>query len=228
MTNYGDLARAAERLGLTARGGFHPQHGDDVPPLPDGGAPGTLVLLGFVARGGFDRFATSAEAGDGEPDPLDRWSRLRIGGLAAAFAGVPLFPFGGPPWHPFQRWAQRSETVYPSPLGLLIHPDWGLWHSWRGAVALRERLELPSRDERPSPCASCSGRPCLSACPVGAFSGTGYDAAGCRAHLAGRDGGECMAEGCLARRACPVGRDHAYAAAQASFGMAAFRRAGAV
>ena len=31
-----------------------------------------------------------------------------------------------------------------SPLGILIHPDWGLWHSYRGALAFRERLDLPA------------------------------------------------------------------------------------
>ena len=37
----------------------------------------------------------------------------------------------------------RAEAVAPSPLGILIHPDYGLWHAYRGALAFAERLALP-------------------------------------------------------------------------------------
>ena len=33
-----------------------------------------------------------------------------------------LYPFGGPPYWPFQRWAKRAEPMHASPLGLLVHP----------------------------------------------------------------------------------------------------------
>jgi Fe-S-cluster-containing hydrogenase component 2 len=89
-----------------------------------------------------------------------------------------------------------------------------------------ERLMLPTAAApRPSPCASCAGRPCLRACPVGAFTAGGYDAAACRAHLHTLSGQECVIQGCRARAACPVGRGHAYAGAQAQHHMRAFARA---
>src|SRR4030095_137820 len=49
------------------------------------------------------------------------------------------------------RWAMRAEAVAPSPLGILIHPDYGLWHAYRGALAFAERLALPPRGARPLP-----------------------------------------------------------------------------
>ncbi len=202
--------------GLAVRGAFHP--------TPDDGlAGGTLVLLGFAGGVGWSAFAASPEAADGVRDPLDRWSRRVIDGLAAAVGGAALYPFAGPPWHPFQRWAQRAEPVHPSPLGILIHPDWGLWHSYRGAIALPARIALPPPDRRPSPCAACSDRPCLAACPVGAFSLAGYDVAACAAHILAPPGAACLAAGCAARLACPVGAAHRYGAAQAGFYMRAFR-----
>lgn len=205
--------------GLACRGALHPDHGD----LPI--EVRTLVLVGFTGRESWAGFVSSPEATDGKPDPLDRWSRRTIGAIATTFGATALFPFDGPPWAPFQRWAQKAEPVYPSPLGMLIHPDWGLWHSWRGALALQQTLVLPERDRRASPCESCADKPCLTACPAGAFTASGYAVAACVSHLDGSRGSDCMAQGCRARRACPVGAAHRYAPNQAGFHMQAFRKA---
>ncbi len=218
------LDQAAASAGLALRGGFHPAAGDGVPALPDGRPVATLMLLGFVGGSGWDRFAAAPEATDGQADPLDRWSRRIIGALAARSDAVALFPFGGPPYLPFGRWAQRSEPVYPSPLGLLIHPDWGLWHSYRGALGFAEALDLPAPDRRVSPCIGCP-QPCLAACPVKAFGPAGYDVPRCVALLDGPAGDDCLRGGCLARRACPVAPDRRSAPAQAAFHMAAFHAA---
>jgi hypothetical protein len=214
------------REGLVPLGAFHPLPEDGVPAQPDGRPSRTLVLAGNVGGSLWARFSASPEAADGRPDPLDRWSARVIGALAAAAGGLAVFPFGGPPYLPFQRWARRGAPLAQSPLGMLIHPDHGLWHAFRGAIALPEALPLPAVEARPSPCDSCAGRPCLAACPVGAFTATGptasYDVAACAAHVAAPAGRDCLNNGCRARRACPVGRDWHYPPAQARFHMAAF------
>ena len=156
--------------------------------------------------------------------PLDRWSRRVIKALARELGGKALFPFDGPPFLPFQRWAQQAESVYSSPIGLLIHPYYGLWHSYRGAIGLCEALVVPEPVAVPSPCESCAGRWCLKACPVGAFSDASYDVAACAGYLKSAAGADCMATGCQARRACPVGAEHAYGPNRRSFFMAAFLR----
>jgi hypothetical protein len=158
-------------------------------------------------------------------DPLNRWSTRVIGGLAVRFGAHALFPFGAPPHQPFIAWAKRGEPVAESPLGLLIHPDHGLWHAYRGALAVAEQLALPPSDTRSRPCDLCIERPCLAACPVGAFTAPGYDVAACAGHTSVPTDADCLDIGCRARRACPVGREAQYGPGQARFHMAAFLEA---
>jgi ferredoxin len=207
---------------LAVRGAFLPAPGDTVPPLSDGTPVGTLMLLGTVGRGQWPAFAASPEAADNRADPLDRWSRRVIGALAIALGARPLYPFEGPPWLPFQGWAMKAEPVHRSALGMLIHPQWGLWHSYRGALAFAGRWALPARAPVPSPCDGCAAKPCLTACPVGAFGAERYDVDACAGHLRGSEGGDCLDRGCRARRACPVGAAHGFGAEQAAFHMRAF------
>ncbi len=216
------ILSAIRRSGLVPRGAFRLEDGERHGALSD---VRTIVLAGVAGREGWDAFAASTEARDGIDHPLDRWSRRVIGALARDLGATALFPFGGPPFWPFQQWARRSEPVHPSPIGLLIQPRYGLWHSYRGALAFREALVIPKPEAVPSPCESCEGRWCLNACPVGAFSGSGYDVAACAGHLEDPAGADCMSAGCRARRACPVGAEHAYGPEQANFTMRAFLRA---
>jgi hypothetical protein len=216
-----DVRAAIEVRGLSYRGAFHPTADD----LPDGNYIGTLVLAGFAGNSDWRYFKDSGEAGDGAPEPLDRWSLRVVGALALDLGATAMFPFIGPPWLPFLRWARKAEPLHPSPLGMLIHPDWGLWHSWRGALAFRERVELPAPDRRLSPCDRCRDKPCLTTCPVAAFKPNNYDVAACVAHIETARGADCMDVGCRARRACPIGAAHRYNPDQANFHMRAFRNA---
>jgi len=213
---------AIEAAGLAPRGAFALDAAEAAGALA---GVRTIVLVGVVGGRGWDAFAASPEARDGLDDPLDRFSRRAIGGLAAALGAVALYPFGDPPHWPFQRWALRAEPVHPSPVGLLIHPTYGLWHSFRGALGFSGAMDLPKVGSRPSPCLACIEKPCLGACPAGAFAAAGYDVPACLRHLGAPAGTDCMERGCLARRACPVGADHAQGPAQASFAMRAFLRA---
>lgn len=168
----------------------------------------------------------SFEASDWQGDhPLEAWSRAVLDPIAASVGGIAVYPFGGPPYHPFIRWAQRAGPVYPSEIGMLIHPDHGLWHAYRGALLLPDRLELPPRDERPRPCDTCADKPCRTTCPVNAFSAEGYDVPACVDYVDTAPGNDCASHGCAARRACPVGTEYVYEPEQAAFHMAAFARA---
>lgn len=218
---------AAEQRGLALRGGFHPDEAEAVPVLISGRRPRTILLLGNVDARMWQAFSASPETqvlsdAEAELGPLDRWSLRVITELATELEAEPVFPFGGPPYFPFQRWALKSEPVWPSPLGMLIHRDFGLWHAYRGALCFAEELALPALEAASSPCESCSDRPCLSSCPVGAFGAGGYDVPRCAGHLATPAGADCMTLGCRARRACPIGVSSRYEPEQAEFHMSAF------
>lgn len=220
LVDIAAIERPLAELGMIARGAFHPERDDDVP-----GDPGTLVLVGNAGPGMWGAFEAARKRRRDSANPLDDWIRDTLTGIACELGATPLFPFDGPPFLPFQRWAQRGGPVHASPLGILIHPDYGLWHAYRGALAFAERLDLPPPDTRPSPCETCADKPCLSACPVDAFGPDGYDVPACIAHIAVEAGADCMELGCRARRACPVGTGYVYEPDHAAFHMAAFRAA---
>ena len=184
--------RAISQSGLVPRGAMRLEDSERDGELAD---IRTIVLAGMVGNEGWEAFAGSTEARDGAEHPLDRWSQRVIGAIARELGAKALFPFGGPPFLPFQQWAQRAEPVHPSPIGVLIHPRYGLWHSYRGALGFREALAIPEPAAVPSPCESCAGRWCLKTCPVGAFSEGGYDVAACAGHLKSAAGADCMSRG---------------------------------
>ena len=209
-----EAAASGERLQIL--GAFHPESGDDAPE-----GTGTIALLGPKEPGFWKHASGSAEFADGRPHPLDRWSRRVISAIAREFNAAALFPFGGPPYRPFAAWALRTGRCWTSPIAFLVHDEAGLMVSFRGALALKARLELPlPRGSRP--CDDCEERPCTAACPAGVLDESGYDAAGCRSFVGSHEGSSCLEKGCEARRACPVSKRHARSHAQSRFHQEAF------
>ena len=181
----------------------------------------TIVLLG--ADGGFwDALCAAPEMA--HPDPVDRWSERVVGQLAADLGAEALFPFGGPPYQPFIRWAYDSGRAWQSPTGMLVHDQAGMMISFRGALRFARDLGW-ARPDGQSPCDTCATRPCETACPVGALSvGAQYDVPACHAFLDSADGAECMQAGCAVRRACPVSQSFARPEAQSAHHMRYFHR----
>jgi hypothetical protein len=215
-----EIERQLDEAGLAPRGGFHPRPRDGVPDVAPGFPARTVVLAGNAGPRMWEAFPAARGAG---ALTLDAWSESVLTGLATRLQARAAFPFQRP-WLPFQRWAMRAEPCHRSPLGLLIHPRYGVWHGYRGALLFAAAIELPPRPSAASPCADCAARPCLSACPAGAFTTRGYDVPACAHHLASTPEPACMDIGCLARHACPVGRDYRYEPAQARFHMLSFLR----
>lgn len=210
--------------GLFLRGTINFAEGEAAPKLENGCSAASVALIGNIGSSLWPAFSRwrDGEPARGGSDPLDTWSKavLRPAAVAAGAAAV-WFP-SDPPWQPFQRWAMRAEGLKASPLGILIHPVYGLWHGYRGAFGFAEPIETEPPQQVPHPCDTCTDKPCLSICPAGAVRLEAFDVPACRAHLRSPEGeAGCMAAGCLARAACPVGAAYRYEEAQLRFHMAA-------
>lgn len=203
------------REGFATLGWFAPKPDDK---LPD--ATQFVILIGNAGPDMFRRFAKVR----GPADSLDEWTRGVVDPLAQDLDATALYPFDTPP-HPFLTWARRGGGGHTSPLGLNIHPTYGLWHAYRAALLFPVAFDLPPMSAGQSPCQTCADKPCLSACPVQAFDGTSYDVAACGQHILDHAGQDCMTDGCMARLACPVGRGFTYEPMQMKFHMKAFQRA---
>jgi len=115
-----------------------------------------LALVGNTGSSYWPAFSGSNEYHDGAADPLDRWSRRIAASIATEFALQPVFPFEGPPYYPFQQWAQRAESLAQSPIGVMMHPRYGLWHSYRFALLGRGFEAEQAPPAVSSPCIDCA------------------------------------------------------------------------
>ena len=211
-----------------------------MPPLADGQPAATVVLIGNAGNDLWRAFRASG------PDmsarhPLDGWVAGHLRAAAQAL-GAEFVDAMRPPWPPIQQWAVRAGAGHRSPINLVIHPEFGLWHTFRGALLTAEKLPLPDAKALDNPCETCAGRPCLTTCPADAFAlpenvpadgpddgqANGrfaeFDSPACVDHVESLAGRGCRTVGCLARRACPVGRPWAYYREPAAYHMAAVVR----
>lgn len=220
-----DLARLGERLsasGLALRGGFNIGPAENAPLLDTGKPSSSVILVGNIGGAFWPHFKRWR---DNQPrhleNPLDTWSRATIETAVAGLGATFISP-SDKPFRPFQQWAMRAEGLRPSPLGVLIHPAWGLWHAYRGALLFDRPLGLTEPEAAEHLCDSCAAKPCLSACPVEAYTATRFDHAACLTHVRGQQGSRCRDHGCLDRNACPYGTDYRYPAEMQAFIMRAY------
>ena len=207
------ILTSIRRAGFIPFGWFVPGEGDGVP------AVAKFVIL--IGNAGADMFRKFARERNPATDKIDGWTGEVVGELARGLQATAVFPFGET-IYPFLTWARRAGAGHTSPLGLNIHPTYGLWHAYRAALLFPVEFDLPRQSPGNHPCESCADKPCLTACPVGAFSGTSYDVEACATHVSSAAGQNCFDSGCRSRRACPVGREFAYHPYQAQFFMRAF------
>lgn len=202
-----DIERAAQSCGLTVLGIVAPEK--------------RIVLLGpdndFWAH-----FSTSAEYKDAQKNPIDRWSKHVITDLAHELSAKAHFPFGEPPYAPFFTWALHCDTLWQSPLGMLVHKRHGLLVSFRGALEFKHPLRDVEHSTNEHPCDACSTQSCLTACPVNAFSDGQYDVNACKRYINPSAPDNCFNTGCAARLACPLSDHLKRPAAQTQFYMQAF------
>lgn len=217
-----DIAAALAGYGLIQRGGFVFAEGEDAPPGPSGAASRSVLLVGQAGAAPWLRFQRWREDQPADlQNPLDTWSRKVIGEVAEKFVARAVSP-SDKPYLPFQQWAMRAEGLKPSPIGILMHPEYGLWHAYRGALLFDVDISFSAPRALSHLCDACVGKPCMKSCPVDAYAPAGFTCEACLAHVRGADGEACRTGGCRDRNACPYGIAYRYPAEVQAFHMASF------
>lgn len=195
--------------GLVVRGGFNFGSEDEAPPAASK-RPAKSVLLIGNAGGHFWPGFRRWQAGQRDmAHPLDSWCRQLLEQLAGSFQARAISP-SDRPFQPFQQWAMRAEKLRPSPLGILMHPDYGLWHAYRGALLFDVEISIQPPATVNHLCDLCAGKPCLKSCPVDAHSVEGFAYQRCLDHVRSPAGRACREQGCFDRNDCPYGVDYRY------------------
>lgn len=185
----------------------------------------TTLLIGHGSQYFWPIFSLSEEYLDGDSNAMDRWSR-RIGAqLAKQLDCQVFFPFDGPPYEPFLAMAQANGDSASTPLGMHFHIHHGLWHGYRFGLRLSsDNTSTPKAKAIPlvnQPCSGCH-QPCMTTCPVDAFTDQGYEVEKCRSYVTSAPQSLCATKGCLARLACPESPAGGYEEAQHQYHMRAF------
>jgi hypothetical protein len=217
-----NLSAALGENGLIVRGGFIFGEGERGPPAASGSPARSILLVGQAGAAPWRHFLRwrKRQAVD-LANPLDVWARLTIGAVAEKFGARAVSP-SDKPYLQFQQWAMRAEGLKPSPLGILMHPEYGLWHAYRGALLFDVELSLRAPDKVNHLCDLCDGKPCLKACPVEAYSDVGFAYDRCLSHVRADHGEPCRSGGCMDRNACPYGAAYRYPPQVQAFHMSAF------
>ncbi len=179
-----------------------------------------LVLFGHGGRRLWECVQTSGSDG---ADPIDDYCIKTISEWFAAQAPALhyriLYP--GNQSIALQALGKLAGWHHAAPFMVGIDAKWGSWFAYR-AVVIADTNFCPDLavDRAPkeaifggsNPCLNCTTKPCIAACPAQAMRDGTFALEKCLDHR--RENDSSCAQTCLARLACPVGKEHRYSAEQ--------------
>lgn len=176
-----------------------------------------LILIGNLGGGFWQALQRRGMHGSAPVDTfVGECVRAWMEGPLAGHAWLQLFPGTRPIG--LQRLGELAGWHHPSPFWVGVDAEWGSWFAYRAAVLADTSLPVTPRRETTSPCLSCSGQPCVSACPAGALASDQTGAWRLQVCLDYRkQPGSACVDRCLARNACPVGEPHRYSDEQIAY-----------
>ena len=174
-----------------------------------------LVLTG---HGGGRFWEKLKEFGWHTADPVDHYSLVVMQQFIDDYLKAPpvLLIYPAEYLLPLQQLGELAGWSQPSPLGLGINPEYGLWFAYRTAFLTNYQLPVTQSPASQSPCATCADKPCINTCPAGAVQSPGrFDVYACATFRLATD--SACADRCLARTACPIGAEHRYTLEQVQY-----------
>lgn len=177
-----------------------------------------IVVVGHVGSELWDLLQSHERSSHILASTFDQYSRQKVQEYCTHVLGNAsfrlLYPTDFPV--PLQQWGALLGWSHPSPMGLGIHQEYGLWFAYRAAFLVDAPLPLSQAGSQQSPCERCQEKPCLSVCPPQALKAVSSpDIQACSSFRL-KPSSPC-ASTCLARYACPVGRDYRYSPGQMSY-----------
>lgn len=175
----------------------------------------SLVLIG---HGGRRLWEAMTEADWSVADPIDSYSQRHTEHFMKQHLpnDQSLLLFPSQMLIPLQQIGQFVGWSHPSPLGLGINPEFGVWFAYRAAFLTTAVLPDIQKAQRPSPCESCVEKPCISVCPGRAvFWKRPFDVEACASHRLKLQSS--CSDRCLSRMACPVAPEHQYTLKQIQY-----------
>lgn len=104
---------------------------------------------------------------------------------------------------------------HASPFMVGVNMHFGSWFAYRALVLANTNLPITAAIRTASPCNSCEETPCTHACPPRALNDGKFNLKACLDYRLQED--SACKNTCLARRACPVAREHRYTDQQMQF-----------
>ena len=116
---------------------------------------------------------------------------------------------------PLQQLGAFASWHHDSPFRIGINIDYGTWFAYRVAVLANTCLEPTQPMTSPSPCDSCTGKPCIKVCPAGALTRGDLSLETCINYRL-EEQTKCKTT-CLSRISCPIAKEHQYSQDQIKY-----------
>jgi epoxyqueuosine reductase len=184
---------------------------------PDAARYQYLILLGNGGTRFWESMQRHRTRNLLDENPVDNYF---IRSVENTFAANPDYRIIYPGNHllPLQSLGKLVGWHHDSPLGLGIHPVFGLWFAYRGMILSNTEF-IPATDDfdavPESPCASCQEKHCINACPAAAVTSSGLKIKPCTSYRLESDS-RCQTR-CISRLVCPIGRDYRYLEEQMAY-----------
>jgi len=204
--------------------------------MPQHVKSGSLLLVGHAGKKFWEVFGQSEFwLNTPDADPVDNYSievtRLVIKKHLPDITKQRLFPSADCPVN-LMALGRAFGWHEPSPLGMGIHEQYGLWSAYRAvwwldleiAESVETKHELSdiknmnptSKVESADICSQCLTQDCVSECPSNAIEYLKNPDLGRCADYRLEEASQC-ASTCLSRMACPYASEHRYAEKQMSY-----------